>query len=128
MRMSCRWRWRRWLAKDDEELQASQYRVLELWQKSYGGELLMMLPDTFGTTQFLEGAPDWVADWTGQRADSKDPFEAGDEYIRVAAGARAGSAEEAAYRVATGWMWTRSCGCTATSRGAYGFRRAGERC
>ncbi|WP_423248030.1 nicotinate phosphoribosyltransferase [Tunturiibacter gelidiferens] len=69
------------LAKDNEQLHASQYRVLELWQKSYGGELLIMLPDTFGTTQFLEGAPDWVADWTGQRCDSKDPFVAGDEYI-----------------------------------------------
>jgi nicotinate phosphoribosyltransferase len=65
----------------DEELRASQYRVLELWQKSYGGTLLIMLPDTFGTTQFLEGAPDWVADWTGQRIDSKDPKIAGDEYI-----------------------------------------------
>ena len=40
-----------------------------------------MLPDTFGTTQFLEGAPEWVADWTGQRVDSKPPMEAGDEYI-----------------------------------------------
>jgi nicotinate phosphoribosyltransferase len=69
------------LADGDEELHESQYRVLELWQKSYGGELLIMLPDTFGTTQFLEGAPDWVADWTGQRCDSKDPFVAGDEYI-----------------------------------------------
>jgi nicotinate phosphoribosyltransferase len=64
----------------DDELRASQYTVLELWQKSYGGELLIMLPDTFGTTQFLQGAPDWVADWTGQRADSKNPFVAGDEY------------------------------------------------
>jgi nicotinate phosphoribosyltransferase len=69
------------LADGDEDLHASQYRVLELWQRSYGGELLIMLPDTFGTTQFLEGAPDWVADWTGQRCDSKDPFVAGDEYI-----------------------------------------------
>jgi nicotinate phosphoribosyltransferase len=69
------------LADDDETLHESQYRVLELWQKSYGGELLIMLPDTFGTTQFLEGAPDWVTDWTGQRCDSKDPFAAGDEYI-----------------------------------------------
>ena len=69
------------LADGDEALHESQYRVLELWQKSYGGELLIMLPDTFGTTQFLEGAPDWVADWTGQRCDSKDPFVAGDEYI-----------------------------------------------
>ena len=69
------------LANGDEALHESQYHVLELWQKSYGGELLIMLPDTFGTTQFLEGAPDWVADWTGQRCDSKDPFVAGDEYI-----------------------------------------------
>jgi nicotinate phosphoribosyltransferase len=67
---------------DDEALHSSQYRVLELWQQSYGGELLILLPDTFGTTQFLVGAPDWVAGWTGQRVDSKDPFEAGDEYIR----------------------------------------------
>lgn len=66
----------------DEDLRQSQYRVLQLWQKSYGGALLIMLPDTFGTTQFLAGAPDWVADWTGQRVDSKDPFFAGDEYIR----------------------------------------------
>ncbi|HEX2918390.1 MAG TPA: nicotinate phosphoribosyltransferase [Edaphobacter sp.] len=69
------------MADSDEELLQSQYRVLELWQKSYGGELLILLPDTFGTTQFFENAPDWVADWTGQRADSKDPFVAGDEYI-----------------------------------------------
>ena len=65
----------------DEELRASQYRVLELWQQSYHGELLILLPDTFGTTQFLEGASEWVARWTGERVDSKDPFEAGDEYI-----------------------------------------------
>ena len=65
----------------DEELRASQYKVLELWQQSYHGELLIMLPDTFGTTQFLEGAPEWVARWTGERVYSKDPFEAGDEYI-----------------------------------------------
>jgi nicotinate phosphoribosyltransferase len=65
----------------DEELRVSQYKVLELWAKSYGGALLIMLPDTFGTEQFLTGAPDWVADWTGQRIDSKDPVVAGDEYI-----------------------------------------------
>lgn len=65
----------------DEELRESQYRVLELWQQSYGGALLIMLPDTFGTTQFLRGAPLFCAGWTGQRVDSKDPFEAGDEYI-----------------------------------------------
>jgi len=68
-------------ATSDPELRAAQYRLLELWQQSYQGELLILLPDTFGTTQFLEGAPDWVADWTGQRIDSKDPYVAGDEYI-----------------------------------------------
>ena len=69
------------LAPDDEALKASQYKVLELWQQTYHGELRVMLPDTYGTTQFLEGAPDWVADWTGQRIDSKDPYIGGDEYI-----------------------------------------------
>ena len=70
------------LANGEEELRTAQYRLLELWQQSYQGELLILLPDTFGTTQFLEGAPDWVADWTGQRVDSKDPYVAGDEYIQ----------------------------------------------
>jgi nicotinate phosphoribosyltransferase len=65
----------------DEELRQSQYKVLELWQRSYGGELLITLPDTFGTTQFLANAPPWAAKWTGERVDSKDPFTAGDEYI-----------------------------------------------
>jgi nicotinate phosphoribosyltransferase len=40
-----------------------------------------MLPDTFGTTQFLQAAPAWVSDWTGLRVDSKDPFVAGQEYL-----------------------------------------------
>jgi nicotinate phosphoribosyltransferase len=70
------------LAPDDEALKASQYEVLNLWQQTYHGALRVMLPDTFGTTQFLAGAPDWVADWTGQRVDSKDPYVAGDEYIQ----------------------------------------------
>jgi nicotinate phosphoribosyltransferase len=69
------------MAKDDEELKTAQYRLLDLWQQTYQGALLILLPDTFGTTQFLRNAPDWAADWTGQRADSKDPFLAGDEYI-----------------------------------------------
>ena len=69
------------LADSDEELRRAQYRVLELWQRTYQGELLILLPDTYGTTQFLEDAPEWVADWTGQRMDSKDPYVAGDEYI-----------------------------------------------
>jgi nicotinate phosphoribosyltransferase len=69
------------MAKGDEELRSAQYRLLELWQQTFQGELLILLPDTFGTTQFFANAPEWVADWKGQRVDSKDPFIAGDEYI-----------------------------------------------
>src|SRR5580658_627156 len=69
------------LSNNEEELRTAQYRLLELWQQSYQGELLILLPDTFGTTQFLRDAPGWVANWTGQRIDSKDAFVAGDEYI-----------------------------------------------
>ncbi len=56
-----------------------QYQVLELFEKYYGKGVF--LPDTFGTTQFLENAPDWVSEWTGARPDSKDPYEAADELI-----------------------------------------------
>jgi nicotinate phosphoribosyltransferase len=69
------------LAGNDAALKSAQYRVLELWQKSYGDALLVMLPDTFGTTQFLADAPEWVAGWTGVRIDSKEPVAAGEEYI-----------------------------------------------
>ena len=69
------------LAGNDAELKSAQYRVLDLWQKTYGGALLVMLPDTFGTTQFLVDAPDWVTGWTGVRIDSKEPVAAGEEYI-----------------------------------------------
>jgi len=65
------------MAKTDEELKAPQFRLLELWQQTYRGELLILLPDTFGTTQFLRDAPDSVAYWTGQRMVSKDPYLAG---------------------------------------------------
>jgi nicotinate phosphoribosyltransferase len=69
------------LANDENELRNAQFRLLELWQQTYQGELLILLPDTFGTTQFLRNAPGWVANWTGLRMDSKNAFEAGDEYI-----------------------------------------------
>jgi nicotinate phosphoribosyltransferase len=66
---------------DDACLREAQYKVLQQWQNSYRGELLVFLPDTFGTTQFLADAPQWVANWTGARPDSKDPVEAGEELI-----------------------------------------------
>lgn len=69
------------LADTPEDMRSAQYRVLDLWQQMYQGRLLVFLPDTYGTTQFLAGAPDWVADWTGLRVDSKDPFEAAEEAI-----------------------------------------------
>jgi nicotinate phosphoribosyltransferase len=69
------------LARTSEDLRASQYEVLARWQETYGGRLLVFLPDTYGTTQFLTNAPDWVNHWTGFRIDSKEPFEGGEEAI-----------------------------------------------
>ncbi len=69
------------LAATDRDLKQAQYLTLEQWQRVYDGALLIVLPDTFGSTQFLRDAPDWVADWTGMRFDSKEPFAAGEEMI-----------------------------------------------
>jgi nicotinate phosphoribosyltransferase len=69
------------LAETDEALREAQYKVLKQWQNVYRGGLLVMLPDTFGTTQFLRNAPEWVRNWTGARPDSKEPVEGGEELI-----------------------------------------------
>jgi len=69
------------MAKTDEELRHSPYQVLRDWQRYYGGNLLVVLPDTFGTAAFLRDAPDWVADWTGFRPDSAPPIEGGEEIV-----------------------------------------------
>lgn len=69
------------LTDNDEDLLRSPYRVLEDWQRYYGGNLLIVLPDTFGTEAFLRNAPDWVADWTGFRPDSAPPIEGGERII-----------------------------------------------
>jgi nicotinate phosphoribosyltransferase len=69
------------LADGDHTLRLSPYKVLEMWRDFYDGNLLIVLPDTFGTAAFLEQAPDWVADWTGFRPDSKPILEAGEEII-----------------------------------------------
>ncbi len=66
---------------DTEHLRESQYKVLSQWQDTFHGKLLVGLPDTFGTTQFLEGAPGYLANWTGFREDSKEPVTAGWEKI-----------------------------------------------
>ena len=68
------------MAPDDKALKQAQYQLLAQWQSAYSGNLLVALPDTFGTTQFLKDAPAWLArDWRGYRPDSKSPFEAGEE-------------------------------------------------
>lgn len=69
------------LANNDDELLLSPYRVLESWQRTYDGNLLIVLPDTYGTTNFLSNAPSWVADWSGFRIDSKEPIAGGEELI-----------------------------------------------
>ena len=69
------------LANDDDALRAAPYDVLRDWSRMYGGNLLVVLPDCFGTTSFLERAPDWVADWKGARPDSKEPIEGAEELI-----------------------------------------------
>ena len=70
------------LANDDTELRWAPYRILDQWRHTYGGNLLIALPDAFGTTSFLRDAPDWVADWTGFRPDSAPPIAAGEEIIK----------------------------------------------
>lgn len=69
------------LEEDDEQLIYAPYRVLESWQRTYDGNLLIILPDAFGTTNFLKHAPNWLNDWSGFRIDSKDPIEGGEEII-----------------------------------------------
>ncbi len=69
------------IARDDDELRAAPYKVLEDWAQMYGGNLLVVLPDCFGTTFFLRNAPEWVADWKGARPDSKPPIEGSRELI-----------------------------------------------
>ena len=59
------------LANDDTELRWAPYRILDQWRHTYGGNLLIALPDAFGTKPFLRDAPEWVADWTGFRPDSR---------------------------------------------------------
>jgi len=70
------------LSNGDDELAGAPYRVLEQWRAHYGGNLLIALPDAFGTTAFLKQAPAWLAEWTGFRPDSAPPIEGGEQIIR----------------------------------------------
>jgi nicotinate phosphoribosyltransferase len=69
------------LSDTDEELRSAPYRVLQDWQRYYGGNLLVVLPDAYGTSEFLRDAPDWVANWRGFRPDSAPPIEGGEAIL-----------------------------------------------
>ena len=66
---------------DDNALRDAPYRVLEEWRQTYFGNLLIVLPDAFGTKAFLDDAPDWLADWKGFRPDSAPPIEGGEQIM-----------------------------------------------
>ena len=69
------------IAPNEEALKASPYQVLQDWESYYGGNLLIVLPDAFGTDSFLRDAPDWVADWTGFRPDRAPAIPGGDRIV-----------------------------------------------
>jgi nicotinate phosphoribosyltransferase len=71
-------------ALDTKAFFDAQFEVLRQWQEVYSGNLLVGLPDTFGTTQFLKAAPEafpGISDWRGFREDSKDPVIGAEEKI-----------------------------------------------
>ncbi|WP_303704798.1 nicotinate phosphoribosyltransferase [Celeribacter baekdonensis] len=69
------------LAQSDAELRQAPYEVLADWHEEHDGNLRIILPDTYGTRGFLNGAPDWLAGWTGIRIDSGDPATAAEVAI-----------------------------------------------
>lgn len=70
------------LAENDAQLAQAPYKVLEDWQEEHDGNLLIVLPDTYGTQGFLDRAPDWLRHWTGMRIDSGDPAVGAETAIR----------------------------------------------
>ncbi|MGQ4273361.1 nicotinate phosphoribosyltransferase [Terrihabitans sp. B22-R8] len=70
------------MSDTDDDLRQAPYRVLQDWQRYYGGNLLIVLPDAYGTEAFLREAPPWVADWRGFRPDSAPPIPAGETIMR----------------------------------------------
>jgi len=70
------------LAETDDDLARAPYQVLADWHEEHDGNLRVILPDTFGSEQFLARAPDWLAGWTGIRVDSGDPVKGAEIAIR----------------------------------------------
>jgi nicotinate phosphoribosyltransferase len=62
----------------------AQYEVLEKWQQLYPQNLRIMLPDTFGSQQFLAGLSKSLAEsFRGARQDSGDPIIFGQMLIEM---------------------------------------------
>lgn len=61
------------LADGDAALRQAPFDVLADWQDEHDGNLRIILPDTYGSQEFFNRAPDWLAGWTGVRIDSGDP-------------------------------------------------------
>ncbi len=61
------------LAESDNKLLDAPYEVMRQWQQEHDGNLRIILSDTYGTPEFLQRAPDWLAGWTGIRIDSGEP-------------------------------------------------------
>ena len=73
--------------EDKDVARYAQYEVLEKWQGLYPERLRIMLPDTFGSKQFFEKLPKFLAEsFRGARQDSGDPLVFGrmliDMYVR----------------------------------------------
>ncbi len=63
------------LAGDDVgKIKSAQYEIVKEWFDVFGRDMSIMLIDTFGTKQFLDGAPKWMAhQCKGTRPDSMHP-------------------------------------------------------
>lgn len=69
------------LSSNKTEMQNAPYKILENWAQFYKDNLLILLPDTFGSQFFFQNAPKWVALWKGARIDSADPIKSGERII-----------------------------------------------
>ena len=71
------------MSGDDRQLLRVPYGVLESWQRTYEGNLLIVLPDTFGTSTFLRHAPPWVArvERLPHRFEGPDRRRRGDRFL-----------------------------------------------
>ncbi len=75
------------LASTEEARKYAQYLVLSEWQSLFDrGGLRIVLPDTYGSSQFFENMPEELAydvayNWRGVRLDSGDPIKEAELYL-----------------------------------------------